>query len=721
MRTALYLITVLCTVSQSHAQSFWQHVACPTSQNVTSVINGIFVDPGRAVFVNSANDGFYRSTDGGNTWSKRSSMNGWFLGRSGQYLFFGVGGAGAPSGIKRSSDDGATWVFANNGVDGGLGGLAVYYAAFAPDGRIMVGATTTTCNCVMPFFSTDAGTTWSPLDSIGSGMQYIASMAYVGQTWVVGMYNGLYTSTDNGTHWTHAGQPAGDSVLISHIVVSGDTVIASANGAPLLRSVDRATTWTLMGTQAVGGGAVCIASGRVLLNMNHSIYLSSDAGGTWTAATFQQTFNGIVRQFGVVDDRHIFAWTDQGIYRTSDGGLHWSVDADSITADSLSYGPTYMTLDAVGGVACVAYESVFHTTDRGTTFKTIYTADQYDRGVTAVAIDEDHYSIYLTGSRNALLRSIDNGATWVWIYPESTGTVQAPLYVDPQGVVFVAGVQRGVLRSSDGGNTWQESTAGLPNDVVSCLFEDHNSSLYAGTAYGVFKSTDGGATWVSRSEGMDFIKTYSSVTALQALGTQLIAATYDGVYGSSDGGAEWRKLLQVTTWGFKEVFTSLATSGSRLIAVGTQDHGVFLSSDAGAPWQQMESGLQDSLITSLIFDRDGYLYAGAAHAFYRSQQPLISAVADDVVPTGASLEVHAFPNPATSLVSIEYMLPSDGIATITLTNVLGEAVAIPVRSQRQAMGFHRTSFDVHSLPAGFYWCTVQAGNSRRAGIVNVMR
>ena len=713
MRIIFLFSAIVCATLTSFGQPFWQRVHSPTTLVYTTNIYSLYADAGRAVYVNSSTDGLFRSTDGGTSWAKRSSTLGFVLGRSGAYLFAGVISAGTSSGLLRSSDDGATWQYANSGYDGGLGGKNVFVAAFAANGNIMASATPRNCNCTTMYLSTDTGTTWSPVDTAGFGSSTVLCMAHSGQRWIAGTSGGLFSSVDDGVHWGRTGPTPLDSIQTNWLFAGGDTIIASVNNATLFRSADRGATWTAMGTQAIGGGNVCVAGGHVILNTSLTLFFSSDDGARWDSARCQPAFHGYVRQFGIVDDQHIIALTDQGLYRTSDAGRSWTLFTQSVTTDTVAVGPTFMTLDGAGDVVCVANQNVYRTSDHGSTYTPIYVADQYDKGVTAIAFDDAHGRIYLTAGRGAVLRSTDNGASWLWIYPGPSGLAQGPVFVDRQGTVFVSGTQQGGMASADGGGTWQQFSAGLPQGAINCFLQEPGGALLAGTSLGVFQSSDGGVTWTGTSDGLGFITSYVTVYALQPLGAQdMAAAASDGVYVSADGGRHWQRVFHATTWGADEIFTSLATHGSRVIAAGTTDHGVFLTTDAGATWQQIENGLQDSAITSLVFDQSGYLYAGAPHNTYRSVLPLITAISGDVAPERASLALRVFPNPSATVATLDYALPTDAAVAITIVNALGETIAAPVSASRQSAGAHRSSVDLRALPAGAYWCTLQTGNQR---------
>lgn len=75
-----------------------------------------------------------------------------------------------------------------------------------------------------------------------------------------------------------------------------------------------------------------------------------------------------------------------------------------------------------------------------------------------------------------------------------------------------------------------------------------------------------------------------------------------------------------------------------------------------------------------------------------------------------NLGFNVYPNPVTSMASIEYSLVNSGHVSIQVTDILGQTVAV-LENTGKAAGKYNTTFDASTLPAkGVYFITIKAGN-----------
>jgi hypothetical protein len=179
------------------------------------------------------------------------------------------------------------------------------------------------------------------------------------------------------------------------------------------------------------------------------VYRSTDAGATWAPANegikayflpdpwpeFGQCVHKVARD--AADPRRLYAQNHHGVYRSDDGGDHWTSIADTLPTDF--------------GFAMVA-----HPSRGGTVWSFPITAD----GMRHPA-----------DLRCRVYRSTDAGATWE---PRDTGLPAGPYYpivlrdamcaddADPAGVYF--GTRGGeVWASADEGDSWSPVAAHLPD------------------------------------------------------------------------------------------------------------------------------------------------------------------------------------------------------------------------------------------------------------------
>ncbi len=121
---------------------------------------------------------------------------------------------------------------------------------------------------------------------------------------------------------------------------------------------------------------------------------------------------------------------------------------------------------------------------------------------------------------------------------------------------------------------------------------------------------DGRAAWAKGSSlpGLSSGRIWSLASSPKTAG-MVVAGTDHGVYVSTDAGANWRASglppMRVWTVGFD------VRDPSHLFA-GTDGDGVFLSKDSGTTWTPESAGLADKTVRTLAFGLDG-VAAGTNH------------------------------------------------------------------------------------------------------------
>jgi hypothetical protein len=70
-----------------------------------------------------------------------------------------------------------------------------------------------------------------------------------------------------------------------------------------------------------------------------------------------------------------------------------------------------------------------------------------------------------------------------------------------------------------------------------------------------------------------------------------------------------------------------------------------------------------------------------------------------------------YPNPFNPGTKITYSLKSDGKIRLSVYDLLGREVAVPVNNERKTAGWHEVSFDAANLPSGVYFYKLQTESS----------
>ena len=205
------------------------------------------------------------------------------------------------------------------------------------------------------------------------------------------------------------------------------------------------------------------------------------------------------------------------------------------------------------------------------------------------------------GTDIGIWRTSNNGAYWTLI-----GINNNTIYslASNQTRIF-AGLHSSGLFYSSGGSNWFISSLNVIN-IKSIAVNGNFILAGAGGNAGVHLSTDNGNNWTATSLNN------KSVYSLVFNGNHAYSGTGGGVYYSLDSGYTWtRSSLN------NDLVYSLAVTGSAVYA-GTELNGVFLSTDNGLNWSQLNDGLPGGITIYSLYLYKNYVYAGASvNSVYR--------------------------------------------------------------------------------------------------------
>ena len=270
--------------------------------------------------------------------------------------------------------------------------------------------------------------------------------------------NGIYRSTDHGTHWTQIG--LADSVITSiAIQATGQIFAGLLTGTGLFRSTDAGGHWiavmvdTMIPDNPIESLTID-ASGHVFAGGNYILFRSTDNGLHWASYWLRNyIFNiSMIQSVVQIPTGLVFAAHQSGVYRSSDDGTSWELKIkglDDTTATALGFDQTGYVYAGIWGMG------IYRSPDNGENW------ERSDNGVT------NHYISSLAS--NILDR------------------------------VFVGTNGGGVFKTTDNGDNWQAVISGLTNLDIKCLAMSPDGYLYAGTnGGGVFRSQQS-TTGIERS------------------------------------------------------------------------------------------------------------------------------------------------------------------------------------------------------------------------------
>jgi len=497
------------------------------------VFHTIAVDPSDKDLLYAATvTGVRRSSDGGATWSNNllTILNGRGSEVLGIALKPDLSGhilaATSERGVFRSEDSGMTWLESNEGLETNMT-HRVIYSDINPNVVYL-----TTHNGV--YRSEDGGRSWKHRSN-GLVYEFVsaiavdprnADVAYVGTASELHLFHteheqeglhrgeGIYKTVDGGLNWFLSDRDIEESNLI---------VMTPHPKLPF-------EMWTA--ASAGRGGFVTTSAGGSWL------FSASDAAHYPMVFAYSNSFPTIQYLTSL--------YPNSEFIRSDDGGETWQKLGERLregisqqTRDSGLYNPNKAWRVHSHGLAVAPSDS-----------NIVYVVTISD------SAGREDYS--LSGAH--IFRSKNGGETFTEVsngFPTETATSINSIVIHPTNpnIVYLMtssfesekGI--GIYKTVTGGNEWFSVNNGLDHETNDLQIDPINPEiLYAATANGVYKTVNGGNSWESKSDGLlDGVTGFPERRQREVFDLAvnpvnplvLYAAGYKGVYKSKNGGDSW--------------------------------------------------------------------------------------------------------------------------------------------------------------------------------------
>ncbi|MDQ3666031.1 MAG: YCF48-related protein [Acidobacteriota bacterium] len=564
--------------------------------------------------------GFFKSTDGGRTWSeskelKNEAVHSLAQSKSDPDVLI----AGTFNGIFRSDNSGESWQQLPTHNTAGL----VHVESLAIDPRTpdIVYAGT----WYLPYKTTDGGQTWK---SIKNGIIDDSDIFAIDidprdpNHVIASACSGIYETRNAGESWRKVqgipSQSRRTRAILQHPSVPGLVFAGTTEGFWRSDRGGNADSWMVTTSRQLEINSITVHPSRpetvYIGTNNYGVMVSSDSG-----KSFSPTNGGYSGRF-----------------------------ANSIVADrempNRIYAATINT--ATGG------GFLFVSNDNGQTWRPSM-RNMPPRLITySILQDTQNPDVIYLGTNLGIYRSMDRGASWAPVWADnSSGTVPSKK----------AGVTRAKKpRSTSGSRRPQRvAVARKPDDTVRRAQVVLNLAGYnvgtpdgkVGTktlaaikrfqadrslpTTGKFDEITLAALGVSNGDGSSAAKEQAPASfiitdAINALvhtidvlsgKPSFLAATNVGMYRSQDPAKGWQKLPYGSSIDPRTTSISINLKQPEIIWAGTAASGVILSPDGGQTWKQVDGIPTDAPVNTVVQDpqRPGYIYVGTKQAFYSSQ------------------------------------------------------------------------------------------------------
>ncbi len=482
---------------------------------------------------NGPGSGLYRSDDGGDTWKPvgGSGLPAEKLGR--------IGLAFAPSdpsrlyamvdakegGLYASRDGGRTWKRASS--DPRIWGRGWYFAGVTVDPRNA--DTVYACNTSI-YRSTDGGATFLPMkgDPTGDDFHELWIDPADPRRMITASDQGTVISVDGGQTWSSwYNQP---TAQLYHVITDNRFPYwvygaQQDTGAAAVPSRTDYPSITLRDWRPIAGGG---ESGAIAPDPTDPNVVFGGTVGRFDQTTLrEQDVNPVLAHPGEYRGEWTLPLTfsprnpkalyfgNQFLFRTTDGGQHWSKISPDLTREAPGVPETLVAADASNSATPGPRRGVVY----------------------AIAPSPLRDGLVWCGTDDGLIWiTRDDGAHWANVTPAAltpwskVGILEASRF-DPE--TAYAAIDRHCLddlrpwiyRTRDGGKTWALSTRGIPEaSFVNVVREDavRRGLLYAGTETGVFVSFDDGEQW----QPLQLNLPHCSIRDIATRGNDLVVATH---------------------------------------------------------------------------------------------------------------------------------------------------------------------------------------------------
>ena len=369
--------------------------------------------------------------------------------------------------------------------------------------------------------------------------------------------------------------------------------------------------------------------------------LDRDMPNSLTSTTSWQSVNPSGMFYGVTNDNYIAGRTNSivfhpanpnifyiaaaqgGVWKTTDGGLNWTVLTDNLGSissgdiaidpnnpDILYYGTGELnySLDSQYG------DGIYKSTNAGINWIKISPSSQTGTYTGKILVDPSNSNNIFVAGNNGLLKSTNAGINW--LNNQSGNFTSLLINPDTASILYAStGTSTSIIyKSTNSGDNWTViSVISAGRRTQLAISPDNTNYLYAsiagssGALLGLYRSTNAGANWTVQNSSTNYMSSQgwydNAVTVIPGNPDGVVVGGLD-VYVSTNGGVT---LTKRSTWSTSNPLNFshadihyFAYKGSVLYCCS--DGGLYKSTDNAVTWSDLNANVSTLQYQSADYD-----------------------------------------------------------------------------------------------------------------------
>jgi PKD repeat protein len=516
----------------------WNTTGLTWTTSQGRVISKLLINPtNNQVLIAFTNNGIYRTSNGGTNWTQVQTTNSF---KDGEFqpgnpnVVYGAG-----TRFWKSTDGGVTWTNTATGLPANTSidrmAIAVTNDPTGSNYVYILCGSAANDGFYGLYRSTDAGVTFTTRSTTPNVLGWSSTGADTGgQGWydlsiaasntsrdviIVGGVN-IWRSTNGGTNWTINGHWTGTGAPYVHADIH-DLIFYPGSGTRYFAGCDGGVFETTN-----SGGAWSDRSSTLCIAQPYRIGLSASQPWLWitghqdngtnlrNGAAYIGTMGGDGMDCFIDRTNNNVMYGEQyngAFNRSTNGGGNWTGITTGLTGAAAWVTP-WCQDPATANTLWAGYTNVFRSTNQGTSWTQMGTLGGSGTIVDIKVAPSLASTIYVCRS-NAVFKSTNTGGTWTNI----TGTLPVGsaaitrLMIDPADPnnVWVSfsgySAANKVFVTTNGGTSWTNISAGLPNVPANCLLYTPGSTtdaIYVGMDVGVYYRDNVTGAWAPYFTGL---------------------------------------------------------------------------------------------------------------------------------------------------------------------------------------------------------------------------